>query len=133
MSCRGAVERSETHRLLTDLSDEEVRQELVRSRETLYARLGVAPSVLAYPRGFYHARHKRLARESGYWGACSVILGWRDLKRSDDYELKRMTIKGTESMWKFKGRVALARRIPYEGRGFQERPGAAAVTDVQGP
>lgn len=113
---------TETHRPLTGLNDEQVREEMVRSRETIFAKLGVAPNLLAYPRGFYHARHKRLARESGYWGACSVILGWRDLRRSDDYELKRMTVKGTESMWKFKARLALAQRIRYEGRGFDPRP-----------
>jgi peptidoglycan/xylan/chitin deacetylase (PgdA/CDA1 family) len=114
-----------SHRPLTELTDEQVREELARSRETLREKLGAAPSLLAYPRGFYASRHKRLARESGYRGACSVILGWRDLRRSDDYELKRMTIKGTESMLRFRVRVALAGRVRYEGSGFEPRPGEA--------
>jgi len=112
---------TETHRPLTELSDDEVRGELMHSREALFEKLGVAPNVLAYPRGFYEARHKRLARESGYWAACAVILGWRDLQRSDDYELKRMTVKGSESMLRFKARVALSKRVRYEGRGFASR------------
>ena len=32
--------------------------------EALFEKLGTAPSFLAYPRGFYHPRHKRLAREA---------------------------------------------------------------------
>ena len=123
---------TETHRPLIELPDEEARGELVRSRETLFEKLGVAPNLLAYPRGFYYARHKRLARESGYWAACSVILGWRDLKRSDDYELKRMTVKGNESMLKFKVRLALARRVLYEGRGFDPRPDEPDRSEAEG-
>jgi len=123
---------TETHRPLTELSDDEVRKELVHSRETLFERLGVAPNFLAYPRGFYEARHKALARESGYWGACAVVLGWRDLKRSDDYELKRVTVKGTESMLRFKLRLALSRRVRYEGRGFEPRPQASTGADAAG-
>jgi peptidoglycan/xylan/chitin deacetylase (PgdA/CDA1 family) len=123
---------TESHRPLTGLSDDEVREELTHSREALFTKLGVAPSFLAYPRGFYEARHKRLVRESGYWGACAVVLGWRDLRRSDDYELKRMTIKGTESMLRFRLRLALSRRVRYEGRGLEPRSGLRAGADAAG-
>ena len=99
------------HRPLTELSEEQARQELTRSRQALEDRLGVAPQFLAYPRGLYDDRHKRLARETGYAGACSVILHWRDLWRSERYELKRMTIKGTESMLGFRLRLWLCRFV----------------------
>lgn len=99
------------HRTLTELSEGDALSELVRSRRALEDRLGRPPEFLAYPRGFYDERHKRLAREVGYTGACSVILRWRDLWRSDRYALKRMTIKGTESMLDFRLRLWLCRFV----------------------
>jgi peptidoglycan/xylan/chitin deacetylase (PgdA/CDA1 family) len=99
------------HQPLTELSEEQARSELSRSRRALEHELGVAPQFLAYPRGCYDERHKRLAREAGYAGACAVILHWRDLRRSDRYELKRMTIKGTESMLRFRLRLWLCRVV----------------------
>jgi peptidoglycan/xylan/chitin deacetylase (PgdA/CDA1 family) len=95
------------HRVLTDLSDDEARDELERSRGDLERELGRPPRFLAYPRGRYAPRHKGLAREAGYDGACAVILGWADLWRSERYALKRMTIKGSESMLRFRLRLAL--------------------------
>jgi peptidoglycan/xylan/chitin deacetylase (PgdA/CDA1 family) len=102
-----------THRPLTELTEAEVRSELDRSRRTLADELGAVPQFLAYPRGFYTDRHKRLAREAGYAGACAVILRWRDLWRSDPYALKRMSVKGDESMFRFRMRLALCRLVRY--------------------
>ncbi len=108
-----------THRPLTDLSDDEARLELERSRRALADELGLAPKFLAYPRGRYDARHKRLAREAGYAGACAVILRWRDLRHADRYALRRMTIKGQESMLRFRLRLALCRWVRYTENGAQ--------------
>jgi len=105
------------HRSLTDLTDLEVRHELERSRDKLQTELGCAPRFVAYPRGRYAERHKHLARETGYAGACAVILGWGDLWRAERYELKRMTIKGVESMLRFRLRLALCRLVRYAGNG----------------
>ncbi|MCP3978215.1 MAG: polysaccharide deacetylase family protein [bacterium] len=101
-----------SHRPLTEIDDDAALDELKRSRETLEARLGRAPKLLAYPRGFYREQHKQLVRQAGYSAACAVILRWRDLFRSDVFALKRMTIKGTESMGRFKARVRLCRMVP---------------------
>jgi len=106
------------HRPLTELSDEETRSELSRSRRKLEDELGVAPEFLAYPRGFYDERHKRLVREAGYAGGCAVILRWRDLWRSDRYELKRMTIKGSETMLRFRLRLWLCRLVRQSAAGL---------------
>jgi peptidoglycan/xylan/chitin deacetylase (PgdA/CDA1 family) len=105
-----------THRPLTGLPDDEARSELDRSRRALESELGVAPRFLAYPRGLFAGRHKRLAREAGYAGACAVILRWRDLWRSDRYELRRMTVKGVESMLRFRLRLGLCRLVRYSGK-----------------
>jgi peptidoglycan/xylan/chitin deacetylase (PgdA/CDA1 family) len=106
-----------THRSLNDLSDDEVREELNRSRRRLQDELGRPPRFVAYPRGLYTERHKHLARETGYSGACAVILRWGDLWRSDRYELKRMTVKGVESMLRFRLRLALCGLVRYAGNG----------------
>lgn len=98
---------SHTHRPFTGLTLEEVREELSRSRTVLRDRLGEAPEFVAYPRGAYAPEHKRIALETGYAGACAVALRWRDLLHSDRYALKRMTIKGNESLWRFRLRLAL--------------------------
>lgn len=99
------------HRVLTELDDTSARGQLEESRRVLAERLGAPPELVAYPRGFYDERHKRLARDAGYSGACAVILNFGDLRRADRFELKRMPIKGTESMRRFRLRLALARRI----------------------
>jgi peptidoglycan/xylan/chitin deacetylase (PgdA/CDA1 family) len=107
-----------THRPLTGLDDAEALSEMRRSREVLEERLGATgPLFLAYPRGAYLPRHQALAREAGYAGACAVILRWGDLLgRSDRYALKRMTIKGTEPLWRFCWRLRLCSVVRYGGR-----------------
>lgn len=106
-----------THRPLTDLGDADARSELDRSFRVLAEELGDPPKFLAYPRGSYDTRHKRLAREAGYAGACAVILHWGDLWRADRYELKRMTIKGVESMTRFRLRLGLCRLVRLRDGG----------------
>ncbi|MEM7394832.1 MAG: polysaccharide deacetylase family protein, partial [Verrucomicrobiota bacterium] len=96
------------HRPLTDLSDEDAKEELARSFQTLERELNEPPSVFAYPRGFYEPKHQLMAREAGYVGACGVILRWRDLLGTNAWNLKRMTIKGTEDMQRFKWRLRAA-------------------------
>ena len=50
-------------------------------------------------------------------GACAVVLRWRDLGRTDRFALRRMTIKGTEGMLRFRLRLALARMIRLANAG----------------
>jgi peptidoglycan/xylan/chitin deacetylase (PgdA/CDA1 family) len=102
------------HRPLISLSDGEAAEELSRSREVLAQRLGTAPGFFAYPRSFFEERHKRLVREAGYAGACSVILKWKDLGRSEPFDLRRMPIKGTESMLRFHMRLRLAGMLRHD-------------------
>jgi len=97
-----------THPRLPGLSDEAVRQELAGSLETLRSELGAAPRQLAYPYGAFLPHHRQLAREVGYASASATILGWRDLMGADRFGLRRMPIKGTESMLRFRLRLQLA-------------------------
>jgi peptidoglycan/xylan/chitin deacetylase (PgdA/CDA1 family) len=106
-----------THRPLTGLSDDEARAELDRSRRTLERELSLAPRMLAYPRGLHSERHRELARETGYSGACAVALHWRDLWRSDRYALRRMPVKGTESLLAFRLRLGLGKLVRHADDG----------------
>jgi len=105
---------TDTHRPLTEIDDDEAARQLSSSRATLTEKLGRAPELLAYPRGFFDERHKRMAREAGYLGACAVILGWGDLRPGERYAIRRMTIKGSESMARFRLRLALTRTIGWK-------------------
>ena len=57
------------------------------------------------------AKWIRKSAEAGYLGACAVALRWRDLLGADPYAMKRMTVKGTESMARFRLRLRLGGMI----------------------
>ncbi len=105
------------HQPLVGLSEDEARDELSRSRSTIAERLGQPPRFLAYPRGVYTERDKTLVREAGYDAACAVILVWRHLWHSDRYELKRMTVKGHESLLRFRLRLKMCGFVTYVENG----------------
>jgi peptidoglycan/xylan/chitin deacetylase (PgdA/CDA1 family) len=103
---------SRTHRVFTGLSADDVRTELESSREMLREQLGMAPEFFAYPRGFFTQEHMTLAEQAGFTGAVAVILDWRDILHSKRFALRRMPVKGTESMLGFRARLALSRAVP---------------------
>lgn len=80
-----------SHPRLTKLADDNVRDELMRSREHVARLLGAPPAWLAYPYGAFSARVERLVREAGYEGAVSTI---RDNRvRADQlYHLPRVMV-----------------------------------------
>lgn len=55
-----------THKILTQISDDDASQELRRSRETLEKELGHPVVSFAFPNGDYEPRHMKLAWEGGY-------------------------------------------------------------------
>jgi peptidoglycan/xylan/chitin deacetylase (PgdA/CDA1 family) len=111
-----------THRPFATLSESDVRLELSTSRKMLAEKIGVAPEFVAYPRGFYRARHKQMVREAGYHGACAVVLGVKDLLYSDRFELKRMMVKRKTSMAQFCARLWLSKLIPLNNPNSAEKP-----------
>lgn len=111
-----------THKPFTTLSHGDVLRELTTSREILADRLGTSPDFVAYPRGYYHARHRKMVRETGYMGACAVVLGVRDLFRSDPFGLKRIMIMRKTSLSQFWLRLRLAGVIPLKHFDSREKP-----------
>lgn len=63
------------HPRLTQLDDEQARQELEQSRKILEDNLGTKIDLLAYPYGNTDLRIQRLTSESGYTAACGIDRG----------------------------------------------------------
>ena len=61
---------SVAHPLLNTLSDKDAREELARSRSILTEMIGQPIKWFAYPYLAATETTKKLANESGYWGAC---------------------------------------------------------------
>jgi len=91
---------SNTHRVLTDLNEEERREELAGAKKKLEKLLGKKVRFFAYPKGRYDKGLMRLAKESGYWLACGMNGG--EVKRSVDcWSVPRVGVNGTHSMCEF--------------------------------
>jgi peptidoglycan/xylan/chitin deacetylase (PgdA/CDA1 family) len=66
---------SVTHRRHTELTPEQMREELTASRRRITEELGVPSNFYAFPFGGFDTRYRDLAEEVGYRGALSVGKG----------------------------------------------------------
>lgn len=94
LSARGFAVASHTrhHRLLTRLSPEEVREEIVGAREDLDRELGRSPAVLCYPNGSHDERVVSILREEGYRLAFTTLHGGNDLRAIELLCLRRSNV-----------------------------------------
>jgi peptidoglycan/xylan/chitin deacetylase (PgdA/CDA1 family) len=82
---------SATHRTLPQLTDAELRLELVESRDTLARHCGVTAEVFAYPYGLWDQRVRKAAQAAGY--AVALSLNPRLVSPSSDpWALPRVNI-----------------------------------------
>lgn len=111
-----------THPRLTELSDDQLRDELVGSRKDIEGRLGRPPETLAYPYGDVDSRVVTAAVEAGYALAVTTELralpsaGVRvlELPRIDAYYLAKpgvMESWGTPAFERYLGFRRAARRV----------------------
>jgi len=82
-----------SHVALTKASDEDERNQLVKSKEALEWHLGKKVDYLAYPGGEYDQRVIQLTKNAGYRAAFTVNFG-RDKENSTLYTLNRIPIFG---------------------------------------
>ena len=82
-----------SHISLPKASDEEINNQLIKSKEVLEWRLGKKVDYLAYPGGEYNQRVIQLAKDAGYRAAFTVNFG-RDRINSTLYTLNRIPIFG---------------------------------------
>ena len=92
------------HKILTTLTDEEVREELISSKENLISEKAVNGSFLpfSYPNGNYNKKIARMVKETGYSLGVTTESGWND-SGSNPFRLRRIgihqDITSTEAMF----------------------------------
>ena len=83
------------HKSMTDLSDDELRSELVDSKKKIEKELGHQINYMAYPTGTYNLHIAKLVQEAGYKAAFTIKYGNVD-KASNIYALERVPVFHTE-------------------------------------
>jgi peptidoglycan/xylan/chitin deacetylase (PgdA/CDA1 family) len=95
-----------THRALPGLSDEDLDRETAGSRSALEAILGAPVTTFCYPFGACDDRTVAAVKRAGY-RAATVIRGGIADDLSDPFRLRRVVVRGTDTMLDFK--LALTR------------------------
>jgi peptidoglycan/xylan/chitin deacetylase (PgdA/CDA1 family) len=106
-----------SHPRLTELTVDECRYELHRSRQLLEDQLGHEMTHLAYPFGSFDGTTRTLAEEAGYISATSVEIGLSP-PGDDLLALRRVPVSGFDSLVDFATRLTCG-RTPREL--FQDR------------
>ena len=98
MNANGISIESHTvdHKSMTDLTDEQLRLELVESKKKAEEELGQPVDYMAYPTGTYNLHIAEMVKEAGYKAAFTIKYGNVD-KASNVYALERVPIFHTEN------------------------------------
>lgn len=102
MSCNGMSIQSHTltHSYLTNLSREQIEEELSKSKAVLESMTGAPVHFLSIPHGMYDNAVKKVAKETGYLAVVTSSLGINNTKR-DLYSLKRIDVRRGISLSQF--------------------------------
>lgn len=84
------------HKSMTDLTDEQLRTELVESKKEAEEEMGHPVDYMAYPTGTYNLHIAEMVKEAGYKAAFTIKYGNVD-KASNIYALERVPIFHTEN------------------------------------
>lgn len=101
-----------THPDLTKVPENRLREELLKSKETLEDRLGVRVQLVSYPFGRFSKKVKDVASECGYKGG--VCLSHPFKRRYDIFEIDREGIYIFDTIDDFKAKLQL-----YGSHAFQ--------------
>ncbi|MGQ9609136.1 MAG: polysaccharide deacetylase family protein [bacterium] len=93
-----------THPFLSDIPHSQIRWELKESKKILEQQLGKPVHFLSLPGGRCSKIVKEIAKEVGYKGICTSIIGY-NYPNTDPYSLKRWTITGNMSFSTFQSIV----------------------------
>jgi peptidoglycan/xylan/chitin deacetylase (PgdA/CDA1 family) len=83
------------HKSMTDLTDDELRAELVDSKKKIEKELGHEIHFMAYPTGTYNLHIASLVKDAGYQAAFTIKYGNVD-KNSNIYALERVPVFHTK-------------------------------------
>jgi peptidoglycan/xylan/chitin deacetylase (PgdA/CDA1 family) len=104
------------HPILTSVTDEEARNEILQGKSRLEAILGEPLSLFAYPNGKpeqdYSAVHVKMVREAGYRTAVSTAPGMAR-QSTDPLQLPRFT-PWDRAPWRFGLRMARNMQLPTQ-------------------
>ena len=91
---------TDSHRLMTGLSDEEIRKEIQHSTKNLEDWTGKPVEYFAYPNGDYHPRHFSILEEAGIRGAFTTEPGI-NTPETNPFRMRRTEISGRDSLGDF--------------------------------
>jgi peptidoglycan/xylan/chitin deacetylase (PgdA/CDA1 family)/GT2 family glycosyltransferase len=100
---RDAIEfgaHTATHPRLPELPEEQVREEVVGSKQELESRLRMPVRSFAYPFGERDDAAEQIVEQTGFWGACGVNPGL-NTAATPAYALRRIEIPGTLPLVRF--------------------------------
>lgn len=95
---------TKTHRVLTQLTEEDIRRELWESKILIEDKLCESTTYFCYPNGMFNSRIKELVKESGYLTTCSTLPG-ESTKKTDPYLLRRTWISPNDNLFDFKKKL----------------------------
>lgn len=104
---------SVTHPLLPRLEDDELAEELMKSRAHIASWLGAAPAGFCYPNGDFDDRVESATRSAGYTYACTTRAGrnppsWGQFRlHRIDMNPRRVTREGVHDELAVRGEIAL--------------------------
>jgi peptidoglycan/xylan/chitin deacetylase (PgdA/CDA1 family) len=113
-----------THPSLLELSAPDREREVQGAREDLQRRFGQVIRTFAYPFGDYDADVARVVLRAGFDAACCSRSGVND-PATPPFELRRVEVRGTDSLYRFALMVWHARR-GRGGRATRHASGSAA-------
>ncbi len=85
-----------SHKSMTELSMDQLKEELTKSKQALDKELNQDTKFMAYPTGTYNLYIAKIVNEAGYKGAFTIKYGNVD-KASNMYALERVPIFHTEN------------------------------------
>jgi peptidoglycan/xylan/chitin deacetylase (PgdA/CDA1 family) len=110
---------TQTHPIMTQLSPENVRQEVVGSQSDLQREIGETLPIFCYPSGGHDDTVVSILREEGFTAAFTTLKGQNDLRRTDPLRLRRTNMTRRTSLPIF--RLRLLRFGAYLDRWRQKR------------
>jgi peptidoglycan/xylan/chitin deacetylase (PgdA/CDA1 family) len=81
-----------SHRIMTGMNIEDVRTELVRSREIIREQTGQEATIFAYPNGDCNDDIKKAVKDAGYYAAAATYGNQNDNDKLDLYGLTRVAV-----------------------------------------
>lgn len=99
------------HPILTDLPILDAKYQIKVSKRKLANDLDINIDYFCYPGGYFNEEVKNLAKGAGYKGACSTFVYGRNNKEADLFQLKRIGIYQSDSIFHFRFKLSVINEI----------------------